>query len=144
MIFAARFITTKSSACIHILHASYDFQIHSCSGSIPPQSALLADASLYARIIFTLHIAHKLAQQRFRTKCTTNFWHRMHKMETTDFNQESQAFLAWFKSLDGAFFNPNIEIRDLRNQHAGRGIGASCNPGSCIHDMWNMADCDLM
>lgn len=40
-----------------------------------------------------------------------------------DFNQKTASFLKWFKLLQGATTNPKIEIADLRNRNAGRGIG---------------------
>jgi SET domain-containing protein 6 len=45
-------------------------------------------------------------------------------METnSDFNGSSQRFVGWFQSLPGATFHNDIEIKDLRQQNAGRGIG---------------------
>lgn len=40
-----------------------------------------------------------------------------------DFNSQSQQFLAWFKSLPGATFHEAIQLVDLRDRQAGRGIG---------------------
>ncbi|TEA12438.1 Ribosomal lysine N-methyltransferase 4 [Colletotrichum sidae] len=42
-----------------------------------------------------------------------------------EFQTKSQHFLAWFKSLPGAAFHDDIQIVDLRGQHAGRGIIAT-------------------
>lgn len=43
-------------------------------------------------------------------------------MSSTDFNQASEKFLAWFKALEGATFSDAIKIVDLRDRGAGRGI----------------------
>ncbi|KAK4107621.1 SET domain-containing protein [Canariomyces notabilis] len=49
-------------------------------------------------------------------------------METnSDFNESSQRFVDWFQSLPGATFHNDIEIRDLRQQNAGRGIVAKAD-----------------
>lgn len=40
-----------------------------------------------------------------------------------DFQAATDKFLAWFKSVGGEFKDDLIEIRDLRSQGAGRGIG---------------------
>lgn len=40
-----------------------------------------------------------------------------------DFNSQSEQFLAWFKSLPGATFHESIQLVDLRDRQAGRGIG---------------------
>jgi SET domain-containing protein 6 len=39
-----------------------------------------------------------------------------------DFQQATDRFLAWFKSVGGEFKDDLIEIKDLRSQGAGRGI----------------------
>jgi SET domain-containing protein 6 len=43
------------------------------------------------------------------------------------FNEASSVFLEWLKR-SGAEVNPKIELKDLRNIQAGRGVGkfASC------------------
>ncbi|KAJ4326417.1 Ribosomal lysine N-methyltransferase 4 [Neodidymelliopsis sp. IMI 364377] len=41
-----------------------------------------------------------------------------------DFQQTTDRFLAWFKSVGGEFKDDLIEIKDLRSQGAGRGITA--------------------
>ncbi|KAL6897728.1 UV-endonuclease UvdE domain-containing protein [Trichoderma evansii] len=45
-------------------------------------------------------------------------------MSTNDFQRQTRAFLDWFKSLPGSTFSEDIEIRDLRERNAGRGIVA--------------------
>lgn len=42
-----------------------------------------------------------------------------------DFGAKSQAFLDWFKDLPGATFHPRINLVDMRDRGAGRGIGES-------------------
>lgn len=44
-------------------------------------------------------------------------------MSTSDFQRQTEAFLDWFKSLPGSTFSEHIEISDLRERNAGRGIG---------------------
>lgn len=44
-------------------------------------------------------------------------------MSTNDFQSQTKAFLDWFKSLPGSTFSEHIDIRDLRERNAGRGIG---------------------
>jgi len=39
-----------------------------------------------------------------------------------EFSNQSQNFLAWFKSLPGATFDDRLCIADLRDCNAGRGI----------------------
>lgn len=41
------------------------------------------------------------------------------------FNQSSQTFVQWFNSQTGATFNPSIQLTDLRQRGAGRGIIAT-------------------
>ncbi|KAJ3578019.1 hypothetical protein NPX13_g2545 [Xylaria arbuscula] len=43
-------------------------------------------------------------------------------MADPTFNEKSAKFLAWFKTLPGASFHEDIEIRDLRSDGRGRGI----------------------
>lgn len=43
-------------------------------------------------------------------------------MEVNEFEDKTEQFLQWFKSLPGATFREDLEIRDLRSQGAGRGI----------------------
>ncbi|UKZ70660.1 uncharacterized protein TrAtP1_011632 [Trichoderma atroviride] len=45
-------------------------------------------------------------------------------MSTSDFQSQTKVFLDWFKSLPGSTFSEHIEIRDLRERNAGRGIVA--------------------
>lgn len=40
-----------------------------------------------------------------------------------EFDQRTNSFLSWFKSLEGASFSDAIQIVDLRSKNAGRGIG---------------------
>ncbi|KAJ9139389.1 Ribosomal lysine N-methyltransferase 4 [Pleurostoma richardsiae] len=42
-----------------------------------------------------------------------------------EYGRRTAAFLAWFKSLPGAYFHPGIEIQDMRSRGAGRGIVAT-------------------
>lgn len=42
-----------------------------------------------------------------------------------DFEEKSEAFLAWFKHQQGATFHPKIQLVDLRHKHEGRGIIAT-------------------
>ncbi|KAH8895506.1 SET domain-containing protein [Thozetella sp. PMI_491] len=48
-------------------------------------------------------------------------------MATANFDQQSQSFLDWFKSLPGATFRDDIIITDLRHRQAGRGIVATAD-----------------
>ncbi|KAI2608130.1 uncharacterized protein GGS25DRAFT_489004 [Hypoxylon fragiforme] len=43
------------------------------------------------------------------------------------FDVKSATFLQWFKALPGATFHPDIQIRDLREKGAGRGIVATAH-----------------
>ncbi|KAF5013437.1 hypothetical protein FDECE_549 [Fusarium decemcellulare] len=43
-------------------------------------------------------------------------------MDSVGFNEASDRFLLWFKSLPGASFSDAIKIVDLRDRNAGRGI----------------------
>ncbi|KAM5344746.1 hypothetical protein ACJ41O_010608 [Fusarium nematophilum] len=43
-------------------------------------------------------------------------------MDSSSFNEASEKFLLWFKSLPGATFSDAIKIVDLRDRNAGRGI----------------------
>ncbi|KAF4970855.1 hypothetical protein FSARC_2221 [Fusarium sarcochroum] len=43
-------------------------------------------------------------------------------MDSSNFNGTSERFLVWFKLLSGATFSNAIEIADLRDRNAGRGI----------------------
>ncbi|KFA64236.1 hypothetical protein S40285_06765 [Stachybotrys chlorohalonatus IBT 40285] len=45
-------------------------------------------------------------------------------MSGQDFDQRTENFLTWFKSLPGATFSDSIQIQDLRGRGAGRGIVA--------------------
>jgi len=53
-------------------------------------------------------------------------------MSTTDhsdvFLSETGAFMAWLQRLPGARINPKIQIADLRQDNAGRGIGLNILP----------------
>jgi SET domain-containing protein 6 len=40
-----------------------------------------------------------------------------------EFQQTTDRFLAWFKSVGGDFRDDLLEIKDLRAKGAGRGIG---------------------
>lgn len=40
-----------------------------------------------------------------------------------DFRQTTTAFLTWFRQLQGENVNSKVEIVDMRNRKAGRGIG---------------------
>lgn len=40
-----------------------------------------------------------------------------------EFEQATESFLAWFKSVGGEFRDDLIRIKDLRDRNAGRGIG---------------------
>uniref|UniRef100_A0A0B7K6K7 SET domain-containing protein n=1 Tax=Bionectria ochroleuca TaxID=29856 RepID=A0A0B7K6K7_BIOOC len=42
-----------------------------------------------------------------------------------EFDQRTNSFLSWFKSLEGASFSDAIQIVDLRSKNAGRGIVAT-------------------
>ncbi|ORY72104.1 SET domain-containing protein [Pseudomassariella vexata] len=46
-------------------------------------------------------------------------------MAQSEFEARSQAFLHWFKAWPGATFHPAIQIQDLRDRDAGRGIIAT-------------------
>ena len=49
---------------------------------------------------------------------------RMQSLNDTDgFQATSDQFLSWFKSVGGTFRDDLLEIKDLRSQGAGRGIG---------------------
>ena len=48
-------------------------------------------------------------------------------MASSTFNHQSSLFLNWFKGLPGATFHSDIEIADLRDRNAGRGIGSLTN-----------------
>lgn len=39
------------------------------------------------------------------------------------FNQKTSEFLSWFMAQPGTTFHDDIEVRDLRERGAGRGIG---------------------
>lgn len=39
-----------------------------------------------------------------------------------EFTQQTQNFLQWFRALPGATFHEHIQITDLRQSGAGRGI----------------------
>lgn len=41
-----------------------------------------------------------------------------------EFAQQTQNFLSWFRALPGATFHKHIQITDLRDSRAGRGISA--------------------
>ncbi|KAJ9627206.1 Ribosomal lysine N-methyltransferase 4 [Taxawa tesnikishii (nom. ined.)] len=51
----------------------------------------------------------------------------MDGIESTDFQQRSDAFLHWLKSRPGTKINPNIELVDLRQRGAGRGVVAKAD-----------------
>jgi hypothetical protein len=46
----------------------------------------------------------------------------MDPLSPDEFQNRSQSFLAWFKSLPGATFDDRLCITDLRDRSAGRGI----------------------
>ncbi|KAH8664439.1 SET domain-containing protein [Xylariales sp. PMI_506] len=48
-------------------------------------------------------------------------------MAQSVFNAKTQAFLNWFRALPGATFHPDIQIQDLRDRSAGRGIVATAD-----------------
>ncbi|TLD30459.1 hypothetical protein PspLS_02469 [Pyricularia sp. CBS 133598] len=48
-------------------------------------------------------------------------------MTGDNFEQRTGAFLQWFKNLPGATFHENIQIADLRDRNAGRGIVATAD-----------------
>lgn len=51
---------------------------------------------------------------------------RMYTREDDDFEARSEAFIAWVKQ-NGAAISDKIELTDLRQQGAGRGVGESSN-----------------
>lgn len=42
---------------------------------------------------------------------------------SSDFDQTTARFLAWFTSADGTRISPKVQLNDLRAQNAGRGAG---------------------
>ena len=46
--------------------------------------------------------------------------------DNDDFHHKTATFLDWFKQLKGAYLSPKIEVTDLRDHGAGRGIGMYC------------------
>ncbi|KAJ9608946.1 Ribosomal lysine N-methyltransferase 4 [Cladophialophora chaetospira] len=48
-------------------------------------------------------------------------------VENHPFNEATTEFVEWFKSADGIRLSPKVELRDLRNDNAGRGAVASQN-----------------
>lgn len=48
-----------------------------------------------------------------------------------DFQAATDGFLVWFKSVGGEFRDDLLEIKDLRERDAGRGIGKPRSPMRC-------------
>lgn len=44
-------------------------------------------------------------------------------MTQLTFDQKTSEFLSWFRAQPGTTFHDDIEVRDLRDRGAGRGIG---------------------
>jgi len=49
-----------------------------------------------------------------------------------DFKGTTDRFLAWFKAGGGVFRDDLLEIQDLRDKDAGRGISTPSKPQQCV------------
>lgn len=57
----------------------------------------------------------------------------MSSLGEAEFHQKTAIFLDWFKQLKGAYLSPKIQVTDLRDRNAGRGIGMWRTPLSPNH-----------
>ena len=45
------------------------------------------------------------------------------EIDDDDFNQKSTDFMSWLGGLEGVTISPKIQLADLRERGAGRGVG---------------------
>ena len=88
--------------------------IESCRHKLTPSPRLTQPLGYH----FICHVSKRLSSKR--------------TMDETNFEAQSQSFLAWFKSLPGSTFNDDLLLADLRIRNAGRGIGEFLHQSACL------------